>query len=104
MLTTQNGTRRAVSPSAAYKVRGYLLKDSVVVFSSCYASAGVNRRAWPCVTPIRSLDFTYLLEISLAETPTSTSRIKRATAAVTIPATRKVERGPSVSTSTPPTG
>jgi hypothetical protein len=31
MLTTQNGTRRAVSPSAAYKVRGHLLKDSVVV-------------------------------------------------------------------------
>jgi hypothetical protein len=104
MLTTQNGTRRAVSPSAAYKVRGHLLKDPVVVSSSCCASAGVNRRTWPCVTPIRGPDLTYLPETSLAETLTSTSRTTRAAAAVMIPARRKVERGPSASTSIPPAG
>jgi hypothetical protein len=104
MLTTQNGTKRAVSPSAAYKVRGNLLKDSVVVSSSCCASAGVDRRTWPCVTPIRGRNLTYLPETSLAETLTSTSRTTRAAAAVMIPARRKVERGPSASTSIPPAG
>jgi hypothetical protein len=104
MLTTQNGARRAVSPSAAYTDRGYLLKDSVAVSSSCCASAGVNRRTWPCVTPICSPDLTYLPETSLAETLTSTSRTTRAAAAVPIPARRKVARGPSSSTSTPPAG